>query len=70
MRKTRADPAPGTLIQVSAGTEHNVTNIGRDRPCACTRSTRRRRTCPGTVHQTKAEADRDEADHPLVGATV
>lgn len=60
---------PGTLIQVSAGTEHNVTNTGTldlrlytvYAPPA---------HLPGTIHRTKAEADLDEADHPLVGSTT
>jgi mannose-6-phosphate isomerase-like protein (cupin superfamily) len=60
---------PGTLIQVSAGTEHNVTNTGTTdlrlytvyAPPA---------HLPGTIHRTKAEADLDEADHPLIGATT
>ena len=60
---------PGTLIQVPAGTLHNVVNTGA--------SDLRLYTvyappahAPGTIHRTKAEADADEADHPVVGATV
>ena len=60
---------PGTLIQVPAGTLHNVANTGS--------SDLRLYTvyappahAPGTIHRTKAEADLDEADHPLVGATI
>ncbi len=60
---------PGTLIQVPAGTRHDLTNVGEVdlrlytvyAPPA---------HAPGTVHRTKAEAEADEADHPLVGATV
>ena len=52
----------GDLIQVPAGTRHNVVNRGHQdlrlytvyAPPA---------HAPGTVHQTKAEADADEADH-------
>ena len=60
---------PGTLIQVPAGTLHNVVNTGA--------SDLRLYTvyappahAPGTIHRTKAEADADEADQPVVGATV
>jgi mannose-6-phosphate isomerase-like protein (cupin superfamily) len=60
---------PGTLIQVPAGTLHNVVNTGP--------SDLRLYTvyappahAPGTIHRTKAEADLDEADHPVVGATA
>jgi len=60
---------PGTLIQVPAGTLHNVVNTGPEdlrlytvyAPPA---------HAPGTIHKTKAEADLDEADHPMVGATI
>jgi mannose-6-phosphate isomerase-like protein (cupin superfamily) len=60
---------PGTLIQVPAGTLHNVINTGPTdlrlytiyAPPA---------HAPGTIHRTKAEADLDEADHPAVGATI
>jgi len=60
---------PGTLIQVPAGTRHNVTNTDHAdlrlytvyAPPA---------HLPGTIHKTKAEADLDEADHPVVGATT
>ena len=59
---------PGTLIQVPAGTLHNVVNTGAAdlrlytvyAPPA---------HAPGTVHRTRAEADADEADHPSVDAT-
>ena len=61
--------APGTLIQVSAGTEHNVTNTGTT-PMRLYTVYAPPAHLPGTVHKTKAEADRDEADHPLVGATT
>jgi mannose-6-phosphate isomerase-like protein (cupin superfamily) len=60
---------PGTLIQVPAGTRHNVVNDGS--------SDLRLYTvyappahAPGTIHRTKADADLDEADHPVEGATV
>jgi len=54
---------PGTLIQVPAGTLHNVVNTGPTdlrlytvyAPPA---------HAHGTIHRTKAEADLDEADHP------
>jgi mannose-6-phosphate isomerase-like protein (cupin superfamily) len=65
---TRAIDA-GTLIQVPAGTLHNVVNTGMTdlrlytvyAPPA---------HAHGTVHRTKAEADLDEADHPTVRATT
>ena len=60
---------PGTLIQVPAGTLHNVMNTGT--------SDLRLYTvyappahAPGTIHRTKVEADLDEADHPVVTAAV
>ena len=54
---------PGTLIQVPAGTLHNVVNTGPTdlrlytvyAPPA---------HAHGTIHRTKAEADLDEDDHP------
>ena len=54
---------PGTLIQVPAGTLHNVVNTGPTdlrlytvyAPPA---------HAHGTIHRTKAEADLDENDHP------
>ena len=60
---------PGTLIQVPAGTLHNVVNTGTGdlrlytvyAPPA---------HAPATIHRTRAEADLDEADHPAAGATV
>ncbi len=60
---------PGTLIQVPAGTLHNVVNTGTGdlrlytvyAPPA---------HAPGTIHRTRAEADLDEADHPAAGTTV
>jgi mannose-6-phosphate isomerase-like protein (cupin superfamily) len=58
---------PGTLIQVPAGTLHNVVNTGSTdlrlytvyAPPA---------HAPGTIHKTKAEADLDEADIPVRSA--
>ena len=66
--ETRAIDA-GTLIQVPAGTLHNVVNTGLAdlrlytvyAPPA---------HAEGTIHRTKAEADLDEADHPAVGVTT
>ena len=66
--ETRAIAA-GTLIQVPAGTLHNVVNTGLAdlrlytvyAPPA---------HAEGTIHRTKAEADLDEADHPAVGVTT
>jgi mannose-6-phosphate isomerase-like protein (cupin superfamily) len=66
--ETRAIDA-GTLIQVPAGTLHNVVNTGLGdlrlytvyAPPA---------HADGTIHRTKAEADLDEADHPAAGATT
>jgi mannose-6-phosphate isomerase-like protein (cupin superfamily) len=61
---TRAIDA-GTLIQVPAGTLHNVVNTG-------TMDLRLYTVyappahADGTIHRTKAEADLDEADHPAV----
>jgi mannose-6-phosphate isomerase-like protein (cupin superfamily) len=60
---------PGTIIQIPAGARHNVVN---------TRSSDLRlytvyappAHAPGTIHRTRAEADLDEADHPVVGATT
>lgn len=60
---------PGTLIQVPSGTRHNVTNTGTAdlrlytvyAPPA---------HAPGTIHRTRADADRDEADHPVAAATA
>jgi mannose-6-phosphate isomerase-like protein (cupin superfamily) len=54
---------PGTLIQVPAGTLHNVVNTGPTdlrlytvyAPPA---------HAHGTIHRTKADADLDENDHP------
>jgi mannose-6-phosphate isomerase-like protein (cupin superfamily) len=53
---------PGDLIQVPAGTRHNIINRGAGdlrlytvyAPPA---------HAPGTVHRTRAEAEADEADH-------
>ena len=66
--ETRAIDA-GTLIQVPAGTLHNVVNTGLGdlrlytvyAPPA---------HADGTIHRTKADADLDEADHPAAGATT
>lgn len=54
---------PGTLIQIPAGTLHNVVNTGPTdlrlytvyAPPA---------HAHGTIHRTKAEADVDETEHP------
>jgi mannose-6-phosphate isomerase-like protein (cupin superfamily) len=59
---------PGTLIQVAAGVSHNVTNTGTS-PMRLYTVYAPPAHLPGTVHRTKADADRDEADHPVVGAT-
>jgi len=65
---TRAIDA-GTLIQVPAGTLHNVVNTG-------TMDLRLYTVyappahAHGTIHRTRAEADLDEADHPVVGAAT
>jgi mannose-6-phosphate isomerase-like protein (cupin superfamily) len=61
--------APGFLIQVPAGTEHNITNTGAT-PMRLYTVYAPPAHLPGTVHRTKAEADLDETDHPLVGATT
>jgi mannose-6-phosphate isomerase-like protein (cupin superfamily) len=61
------DIGPGSLIQVPAGTLHNLINTGTAdlrlytvyAPPA---------HAPGTIHRTKAEADLDEADQPAVTA--
>jgi len=60
---------PGTLIQVPAGTLHNVVNTGGTALRLYTVYAPPAHA-PGTIHKTKAEADLDEADHPAVGATV
>ena len=60
---------PGTLIQVPAGTLHNVVNTGGVALRLYTVYAPPAHA-PGTIHKTKAEADLDEADHPAVGATV
>ena len=60
---------PGTLIQVPAGTLHNVVNTGGTALRLYTVYAPPAHA-PGTIHRTKAEADLDEADHPAVGATV
>ena len=59
----------GTLIQVPAGTLHNVVNTG---PVDLRLYTvyAPPAHAEGTIHRTKAEADLDEADHPAVGATT
>jgi mannose-6-phosphate isomerase-like protein (cupin superfamily) len=58
----------GTLIQVPAGTRHNVTNTGTTALRLYTVYAPPAHA-PGTIHRTKAEADLDEADHPMVGVT-
>lgn len=60
---------PGTLIQVPAGTLHNVVNTGSSDLRLYTVYSPPAHA-PGTIHRTKAEADLDEADQPAAGATV
>jgi mannose-6-phosphate isomerase-like protein (cupin superfamily) len=58
----------GTLIQVPAGTLHNVVNTGQIDLRLYTVYAPPAHP-EGTIHRSKAEADLDEADHPAVGAT-
>ncbi len=53
---------PGELIQVPAGTRHNVVNRGLHDLRLYTVYAPPGHA-PGTMHRTKAEADADEADH-------
>ena len=53
----------GDLIQVPAGTRHNVVNRGVGDLRLYTIYAPPGHA-PGTVHRTKADADADEADHP------
>jgi Mannose-6-phosphate isomerase len=54
---------PGTLIQVPAGTQHNVVNTGPTDMRLYTVYAPPAHA-HGTIHRTKADADMDEADHP------
>jgi len=54
----------GDLIQVPAGTRHNVVNRGAGDLRMYTIYAPPGHA-PGTVHRTRAEADADEADHPV-----
>lgn len=54
---------PGTLIQVPAGTQHNVVNTGPTDMRLYTVYAPPAHA-HGTIHRTKADADVDEADHP------
>jgi len=66
-RDTRA-LEPGTLIQVPAGTVHNVVNTGHMDLRLYTVYAPPAHAAD-TIHRTKAEADLDEADHPQVALT-
>jgi mannose-6-phosphate isomerase-like protein (cupin superfamily) len=53
---------PGDVVVVPAGTQHNFTNVGDDAVRLCTLYSPPDHA-PDTVHQTKAEAEKAEAEH-------
>lgn len=58
-----SEVGPGDVVIVPAGTEHNFTNVG-DRPVRLYTLYSPPDHAPGTVHQTKADAQRDHKDVP------
>ena len=54
---------PGDVVVVPAGTEHNFTNVGAE-PARLYTLYAPPDHAPDTVHQTKADAEHDEADIP------
>jgi mannose-6-phosphate isomerase-like protein (cupin superfamily) len=59
---------PDRLVHVPAGVRHNVVNRGPF-PLRLYTVYAPPQHAPGTIHETKAEADADEADH-FVGVTA
>ena len=57
-----SEVGPNDLVFVRAGTRHNFLNRG-DAPLRLVTVYAPPEHTPGTVHQTKAEADADEDDH-------
>ena len=57
-----SDVGPGDVVVVPAGTEHNFTNTGQDRARLYTLYSPPDHA-PDTVHETKAEAEKAEAEH-------
>lgn len=55
---------PDSLVHVAAGTRHNVVNRGSF-PLRLYTVYAPPQHAQGTIHRTKAEADADEADHPV-----
>jgi mannose-6-phosphate isomerase-like protein (cupin superfamily) len=56
-----SEVGPGDVVVVPAGTEHNFTNIGAE-PARLYTLYAPPDHAPDTVHQTKADAEHDEAD--------
>ena len=65
----RSGVGPDRLVQVPAGTRHNVLNTGVTALRLYTVYAPPEHA-PGTIHRTKADADAAEAEHEMVPTTV